>query len=118
MKKDFITLIVMGSAMLLLPACESPEEKAKRLAVEELTSLNITAPQYDAQLVAESAKGSVKRMQLLLTVGADANSPNAEGKTALIAAIQSRNPEAVKLLLEVGANIHAKNAVSSAAFLA
>ena len=109
MKKELITLIALGASVWGLSSCESPEEKAKRLAVEELMTLNIAAPQYDAQLVAEAAKGSVKRMQLLLTAGADVNTPDGEGKTALMAAIQSRNPEAVKLLLEAGANLHAKN---------
>ena len=100
---------------MTLTSCESPEEKAKRLAVEELMTLNIAAPQYDSQLVEESAKGSMKRMQLLLTAGADVNSPDSDGRTALIAAIQSRNPEVIKLLLDAGASVQAKNACGETA---
>lgn len=105
MKKEIITIIALGSSVLLLSSCESPEEKAKRLACEELMSLNITAPQYDAQLVAEAAKGSVKRMQLLLLAGADVNAVDDEGSSPLRAAIMSQNTNAVKFLIENGADV-------------
>ena len=111
MKNEFWAIIAVSAVSLTLSSCESPEEKAKRLACEELMSLNITALQYDSQLVAEAAKGSVKRMQLLMTAGADVNTPDSKGKTALVAAVQSRNPDAVKLVLEAGAGVDVKNAI-------
>lgn len=104
MKYRNLALIIL--CLVGLISCESPEEEAKRLAVEELTSLNIFASQYDEQLVAAAEKGSVKRLQLLLTAGADANAVDGEGNSALFYAIRSKNPDAVFLLVENGANIH------------
>ena len=110
MKKEIFTIMALGVALLTFSSCESPGEKAKRMAIEELQALNIVASQYDAQLVEAAAKGSVKRMHLLLTAGADVNTSRADGTTALMAAVQSRNPEAVQLVLDAGAGVHAKNA--------
>ncbi len=105
MKKELITILALGVTTLGLSSCESPEEKAKRLAREELAALNIAATQYDALLPEEAAKGSVKRMQMLITAGADVNIRPENGTTPLCAAITSNNPNAVKLLLDMGANI-------------
>lgn len=106
--------LLLASAFIFT-SCESPEEKAKRLACEELQALNIAENQYDAQLIEKSAKGNIKQMKLLLTAGADVNVSDSKGNTALMAAIKSGNPEAVNILLDAGANIHAQDTAGATA---
>ena len=106
--------LLLASAFIFT-SCESPEEKAKRLACEELQALNIAENQYDAQLIEKSAKGNIKQMKLLLTAGADVNVSDSKGNTALMAAIKSGNPEAANILLDAGANIHAQDTAGATA---
>src|SRR5262249_16983619 len=47
----------------------------------------------------------------LLRAGADANSANPGGETALMTASRTGKPDAIKLLLDRGANINAKESV-------
>ena len=54
-----------------------------------------------------AAYGYVEMMKMLLDYGADADSKNPRGKTALMMAAESSCPRAVEILLEHGANVNA-----------
>lgn len=98
----------IGVGSFMLSSASATEES--RLAREELSAFNIGMAQYQEQLVMSARNGSVQRMNLLLTAGADINIPDSEGNTALCAALKSQNTEAVRVALEAGANVHAKDA--------
>ncbi len=57
------------------------------------------------QLAAET--GNTAIIQMLLNAGADVESPNAEGQTALMSVARTGNVEAAKLLLKHGAKVNA-----------
>jgi ankyrin repeat protein len=74
--------------------------------VEARTRHNALTPIFLA-----SGNGGVATLRLLLKAGADPNSVNGNGTTALMTAASSGNPESVQLLLDHGANVHAKETV-------
>jgi ankyrin repeat protein len=74
--------------------------------VEARTRHNAMTPIFLA-----SGNGGVATLRLLLKAGADPNSVNGNGTTALMTAASSGNPESVQLLLDHGANVHAKETV-------
>ena len=51
-------------------------------------------------------RGDAELVRSLLEAGADANSPDREGRTALHAAVDQRSLGTVKLLLQAGADPH------------
>ena len=53
-------------------------------------------------------RGDAEVLQLLLDDGADPDSPNAEGETALMLVARTGNVEAAKLLLKAGAKVDAR----------
>jgi ankyrin repeat protein len=65
-----------------------------------------------AALIATALNGNAERIKLLLTVGANVESPACEGPTCvkpLVAAALGGHPEAVNLLLERGADVNGKS---------
>ena len=107
-RHTFLTLSTGLILSSIISSCkDEPAPKSEReRAQDELYSLNIEAAAYDEQLIMAAQKGSLKRMELLLTAGADANATDMYGYSVLMLAIKSRNPIVVELLLEHGANIH------------
>ena len=55
-----------------------------------------------------AARGDTDLIGLLLKAGADVNSTNADGQTALMAVARTGNSEAARLLLRRGANVNAR----------
>lgn len=56
-------------------------------------------------------------VEILIKAGADINSFNSDGNTALMAAVESDNIEIAKLLIEKGAFVNAKNSFGRAALI-
>lgn len=126
MNKNFVRQFCVISSCFFLISCESQEEKEKRLAMEEFASLSeeekekrlakkelaelgISVLQYDEQLLTSASKGSIKRVNLLLAAGADANAKDMHGNTAIMAASAEGNTEIVENLLKKGGNLGAEN---------
>ncbi len=55
-----------------------------------------------------AARGDTDIIRMLLAAGADANSANGEGQTALMVVARTGSVEAAQLLLRRGANVHAR----------
>ena len=100
-RHTFLTLSTGLILSSIISSCkDEPAPKSEReRAQDELYSLNIEAAAYDEQLIMAAQKGSLKRMELLLTAGADANATDMYGYSVLMLAIKSRNPIVVELLL-------------------
>ncbi len=61
--------------------------------------------------------GRVEIMLMLLEGGAEAEAKDKVGRTALMSAVQSRNPEALKLLVQKGANVNSRDSQDGTALL-
>ena len=120
MKNTYLFSLLTCSLLLTQVSCETPEEqpvsespaeKEKRLAIDELKLMNINYEQFDQKLIDESAKGSVKRMELLLKAGADVHAVDAKGNTPLLLASNRKknNIRHLELLLAHGADIDVTN---------
>jgi ankyrin repeat protein len=64
----------------------------------------------NAQLIQAAKKGNFSEVQTLLANGANVNSKDIHGMTALIAVSPTRHTEMVKLLLDKGADVNAETA--------
>lgn len=77
-----------------------------------LTAPNLPAPDFDnvpadaTQLVRAARWGDVTRADKLLAAGVDVSAVANGGETALLAAVQMRQPEMVSFLLARGADVH------------
>jgi len=54
-------------------------------------------------LIAPATRGDVKTMSMLLDVGAEIDTPESSGKTAVLRAIENHKTESVRFLLDAGA---------------
>ncbi len=61
--------------------------------------------------------GRVEIMLMLLEGGAEAEAKDKVGRTALMSAVQSRNPEALRLLVQKGANVNSRDSQDGTALL-
>ena len=70
-------------------------------------------PDRDAQLIKAAEDGNMQGIQTALANGADVNSKDANGTTALWTAAENGHTEIVKLLLEKGADMNVKATTDS-----
>ncbi|MHC4218424.1 MAG: ankyrin repeat domain-containing protein [Planctomycetota bacterium] len=61
--------------------------------------------------------GQVEIMGVLVEAGASATAMDSRGRTPLMSAVQSKNPEALRLLIEKGADVNARDQLQSTALL-
>ena len=64
-------------------------------------------PSTASSLIEAASMGGTEKVQTLLTQGADVNSKDNDGSTALIGAVKYCHIDIVQLLLEKGADVHA-----------
>ncbi len=79
---------------------------------EYLAPLTDPEQRKEAELAAlhlAASEGKIEALQLLFNVGADLNSKDGFGETALMIAAQQRQPRFVQPLLQMGADINAKD---------
>ncbi|MBU2953151.1 ankyrin repeat domain-containing protein [Marinobacter sp. F3R08] len=84
--------------VFLLSACASPGQPVT-LSPEALA-------EADALLISASGNGEKRRVQLLLSAGADVNTSGPNGYTPVIRAAENGHLSVVKLLLAAGANVN------------
>lgn len=108
MKTHLISVCCAGLCLTLL-SCETPEEEKKRIASKELAELNITALQYGEQLLSAAQNGNIKLIELLLSAGADVNTIDHDGETALMLAVKNQKKAAFTLLLKNGGDVNTVN---------
>lgn len=88
--------------MLLLSACTSREERAKR-------DLNKKGKEYSEQAFVEAAKsGDADTVKLFLAAGMKPNATNNDGRPALVEAALADREAVVDELLDAGADVNAK----------
>lgn len=91
--------------MALIRAIENQDaEKVEYLLFNKYVDPN-TADENKNTALMYAVKGNPEIIQLLLKAGADVNSQNMFGRTALIEAVMCRNVIAVQILVDAGADI-------------
>ena len=78
--------------------------------ISEAIGTGIDQTNRDALLNLASRYGQVEVMELLLESGANVESKDKLGRTAVLSAVQSRNAKAVSVLLAMGADVTARDA--------
>jgi ankyrin repeat protein len=71
----------------------------------------------DHALIAAGAAGDAATIRQLLAAGARAQARDAQGRTALVAAVYGNHVEAARLLIEAGADVNAQDNLQNSAFL-
>jgi hypothetical protein len=61
--------------------------------------------------------GQVEAMEVLFEAGASPTAPDKRGRTPLMAAVQSGNPEAIRFLIDTGADVNARDQLQGTALL-
>ena len=69
------------------------------------------------ELLVAIRNGDHSRAQRLLSAGADANTADTDGTTALMHSVIESDVKMMKLLIDKGANVNAKNALESTALM-
>jgi ankyrin repeat protein len=82
-----------------------------------LTTCTTLLAASSSDLLVAVHNGDHAQVQKLLRTGADVNSMDAEGTTALMHSVIESDPEMMKLLLDNGANVNAKNSAESTALM-
>ena len=72
----------------------------------------------DSALVRAAARGDLASVRQLLARGVDVNSKDAEGRTAVTAAVYADDLELVQLLIDAGADVDIQDNMRTNAFLA
>jgi hypothetical protein len=85
--------------------------------ISEAIGTGLDQASRDALLGSASRYGHVEIMELLLASGANAATKDRLGRTAVLAAVQSRNTEAVTVLLASGADVNARDLQEGTALL-
>ena len=85
--------------------------------VSEAIGTGLDQASRDSVLNTASRYGQIEIMQLLLESGANADTKDRLGRTALIAAVQSRKTEVVAVLLVNGADVNARDLQEGTALL-
>src|SRR6266705_188412 len=83
------------------------------ITVNAIASLAAGSP----ELLAAIRNGDHSRVQRLLTSGADANTADSDGTTALMHSVIESDAKMMKLLIDKGADVNAKNALDSTALM-
>lgn len=132
MKRKLLITIALGTATFCLYSCEKRETNGQHSVTEEkatveqlcsqkikeeqqsdsesITALNIPPQQYDENLLKEVRCDNRVRVQQLLQAGANINTTDNKGNTALHIAAKLEYPEMLELLLQhPGIDIHKKN---------
>ena len=73
-----------------------------------LISIPAIAQDINSQLIEAAKKGDTVSIKALLEAGADVNTADVNGRTALIWAAQKGHTETSQALLEAGADVNAK----------
>ena len=71
--------------------------------------LAVAAAQTASATIAAARTGDVDAVKKQLATGADVNTPEADGTSALLWAAYQSSPELVQLLLKAGADVNAAN---------
>jgi len=111
----------------VVDASVSPPQPDKQLAVavkygdakviSEAIDTGLDQASRDGLLSTASRYGQVEIMQILLASGANTATKDRLGRTAVIAAVQSRKTEAVDVLLASGADVNARDLHEGTALL-
>lgn len=99
-----------GETALILAALRSTEDAGEALQAclqNGAQPGDVLRGNHSALVQAAGLKGSREAVQVLLEAGADPNQSNAQGITALMAAVRAKNVEAARLLLAGGADARA-----------
>ena len=108
MKLPFLFFPVACATVLC--SCDSSEKSTSdALPWRELEKMGIQYNQYEARLLSEASRGTLRMVRLLLRANTNINTTDADGRTPLHLAAKSGRIRIVKLLVENGANIHAKD---------
>jgi hypothetical protein len=105
-----------------------PPNAAEKLAVsvrygdpkpcsEALAKNELDQPSKNELLNLAARNGRVEIMLMLLEGGAEAEAKDKVGRTPLMSAVQSRNPEAINLLVQKGANVNSRDSQDGTALL-
>ncbi|MBC7182118.1 MAG: ankyrin repeat domain-containing protein [Marinobacter sp.] len=91
-------LLILFVLLTVLSACASQSQPVK-LSPEALA-------EADALLVSAAGNGEKRRVQLLLSAGADVNTSDRAGYTPVMRAAENGHLSVVKVLLAAGANVN------------
>jgi ankyrin repeat protein len=91
---------------LFLQAARYDDCKAMLSRLEQGARLEAALPDTTRAIHAASQFGSLRAIVLLTQLGADIDSPNFEGCSALHLAVVSERPQSIRALLNAGANPH------------
>jgi hypothetical protein len=98
-------LIVTGEAA---PSAAAGRASRAESSIAQAPALAVPAARTD-RLHAAAAAGRLAELTALLAQGTPVDAPDSEGETALMKAIQARNPAAAALLLRHGASLDRTN---------
>jgi ankyrin repeat protein len=93
------------SALSLLAAVPDQANLKAAQSLLRVEDIDINTPQKNPPIITAAAAGFTEMVQLLLDAGAQVNSADAQGVTALMHAVRYGHPQTVKLLLDRGANV-------------
>ena len=94
----FRVLLILFPFFALLSACASPNQPVT-LSPEALA-------EADALLISAAGAGEKRRVQLLLSAGADVNTSDQIGYTPVMRAAENGHLSVVKVLVAAGANVN------------
>ena len=94
----FRFLLILLPLVVFLSACASPNQPVA-LSPEALA-------EADALLVSAAGNGEKRRVQLLLSAGADVNTSDQYGYTPVMRAAENGHLSVVKVLVAAGANVN------------
>jgi ankyrin repeat protein len=81
------------------------------------TADHLTPGATPLMAAAQQQEADPRMTELLLAHGADVNTTDSEGNTALMRAVRFRNPQLVKILIEHHANVNAKSSTGDTALM-